>query len=350
MKFTAKTIADFLKGDIEGNPEIEVCQACKIEEGVQGGLSFLANPKYEEHIYTTQSSVVIVNKDFQAKHPIQATLIRVENAYQSFASLLELYAASKPRKSGISPKASIADSATVGADVYVGEFAVLDSEVSVGDNSMIYPQVYLGDGVKIGRDCKIFAGVKIYDGCVIGDRVIIHSGAVVGGDGFGFAPTADGSFAKIAQIGNVVIEDDVEIGANTCVDRATMGSTVIKQGVKLDNLIQIAHNVVIGENTVIAAQAGIAGSTKVGRNVMMGGQVGLVGHISIADGVKISSQSGINGNITKEGETLLGSPAMNGLAHHRSHAIFKELPALRAKVLLIAKEIEMLKNSQKNEL
>lgn len=347
MKFTAKTIADFLSGTIEGNPQAEVCDVCKIEEGKEGKLSFLANPKYEEYIYKTEASIVIVNTDFVAKEPVKATLIRVENAYKSFASLLDLYAANKPRRTGISEKASLAEGVTLEEDVYVGEFAVIHQGATIGKGSSIFPQVFVGQGVKIGRDCIINAGVKIYDGCIIGDRVTLHSGVVVGADGFGFAPIEDGSFQKIAQIGNVVIQDDVEVGANTCIDRATMGSTVIHRGVKLDNLIQIAHNVVVGENTVMASQVGVAGSTKIGSNVMMGGQVGIVGHLVIADGVKIGSQSGINSSITKEGETVFGTPFLPGIQYHRSFAIFKELPALRAKVMAMTREVEELKKNIK---
>ncbi|MEG0815264.1 MAG: UDP-3-O-(3-hydroxymyristoyl)glucosamine N-acyltransferase [Mucinivorans sp.] len=343
MKFTAKTIADFLVGTIEGDPSIEVSEVCKIEEGRKGGLSFLSNPKYEDYLYTTDSSIVIVNNDFVARKPVSTTLIRVPNAYESFASLLDLYAQSKPRKTGLRERSSVAADAVLGSNVYVGEFAVIDSGASVGDNTAIYPGAYVGDRVRIGRDCKIFAGVKIYEDCVIGDRVTLHAGAVIGADGFGFAPMEDGSYQKIAQIGNVVLEDDVEIGANTCVDRATMGSTIIHHGVKLDNLIQVGHNVTIGENTVMAAQVGVAGSTKVGSNVMMGGQVGIAGHLTIANGVKLGSQSGVDNSIEKEGETGLGSPFMTGFAHHRSHAIYKDLPALRTKIFAMIKDIEELK-------
>lgn len=349
MKFTAKKIAEFLSGTVEGDPEIEVSQVCKIEEGACGALSFLSNPKYEEHIYTTQASVVIVNKDFELKKEVTATLVRVDNAYHAFASLLDLYAATKQRKTGISPKASVAPSAVIGKDVYVGEFAVVDDGAVIGDRASIYPQVYVGDQVKIGNDSKIYAGVKIYEQCVLGDRVTIHSGAVIGGDGFGFAPMEDGTFQKIAQIGNVVIHDDVEIGANTCIDRATMGSTIIQRGVKLDNLIQIAHNVVVGEDTVMAAQVGVAGSTKIGRNVMMGGQVGIVGHISIANGTKIGSQSGVNSSTTKDGESILGTPALNGFLSHRAHAVYKELPSLRAKLFAVAKDVEDMKKEKNKE-
>lgn len=346
MQFTAEIIAGFLNGTIEGDPQATVSTVSKIEEAQQGSLAFLSNPKYEEYLYTTQASIVIVNQDLELKHGVSSTLVRVENAYKAFASLLDLYVASKPKKSGIRPLAYIPESACVAEDVYVGEYAVLGENVKIGKGSQIYPQVYVGDNVTIGENVKLYSGVKVYQECVIGNNVTVHSGTVVGGDGFGFAPTEDGSFQKIPQIGNVVIEDDVEIGANSCIDRATMGSTVIKRGVKLDNLIQIGHNVVVGENTVMAAQCGIAGSTKIGRNVMMGGQVGVVGHLSIADNVKVGSQSGIGHDVTKEGEVLLGSPAMNGLQNHRVQAILKQLPELRATILSTAKEVKKLTESK----
>lgn len=346
MEFTAEAIAAYLGGTVEGNAQAKVCKVTKIEEGEAGSLAFLSNPKYEHYIYSTAASVVIVSNDFEPKSAMGATLVRVENPYISFARLLELYVANKPCKSGLSDRASIAQSATLGEGVYVGAFAVIEQGVQVGDNTKIYPQVYLGDGVRIGRNCTINAGVKIYEQCVIGDNVTLHSGVVVGGDGFGFAPTDGGVFTKIQQIGNVVIGDDVEIGANTCIDRATMGSTVIGKGVKLDNLIQIAHNVVVGENTVIAAQCGIAGSTHIGSNVMMGGQVGVVGHLNIADGVKIGSQSGVNHKIDKQGAVLLGTPAIDGLIYHRAHAIFKDLPALRAKLFDISRRVDKIENPE----
>lgn len=343
MKFTAETIAGFLGGTVEGDAKTEVTTVCKIEEGHPGGLSFLSNPKYEEHIYTSAASIVIVGKDFQPRGSVCATLIRVEDPYQAFASLLDLYAASRARPVGVSAKASIAEGVAVGEEVYVGDFAVVEAGAKVGKGTAIYPQVYIGAGVQIGEGCTIYAGVKIYEGCVLGDRVTIHSGTVIGADGFGFAPLADGSFRKIPQIGNVVIQDDVEIGANVCIDRATMGSTVIERGVKLDNLIQIAHNATIGQHTVMASQCGVAGSTKIGRGVMMGGQVGIVGHISIADGVKIGSQSGVNHSLNQENETVFGSPAMSGMAYHRAYAVYKDLPALRKQVMALTKEIEELK-------
>ncbi len=344
MQFTAEIIAGFLGGSIEGRPEAVVGSVAKIEEARDGDLVFLSNPKYEEHLYHTGATVAIVNSDFRAQHPLPEglTLVRVENAYKAFASLLDLYVANKPKKSGISSLAFIHPTATVGADVYVGEYAVVGEGAVIGDRAEVWPQVYVGDRVKVGAGSKLYPGVKVYEDCVIGDRVIVQGGTVIGGDGFGFAPTEDGSFQKIPQIGNVVIEDDVEIGSNSAIDRATMGSTRIRKGAKLDNLIQIAHNVVVGENTVMAAQVGIAGSTKVGSNVMMGGQVGVVGHITIADGVKIGSQSGIPNNILKPGITVFGSPAYPGLEGHRIQASVKQLPELRKQVSELARQVKAL--------
>lgn len=342
MEFTAEAIAAFLGGTVEGDQTVTVNHVAKIEEGTKGALSFLSNPKYEEHIYTTEASIVMVTNDFAPRQAIKATLLRVENPYAAFAKLLELYVANKPQKNGIHALSSIAASATIAPDVYVGQYSVIEENASIGEGTKIYPQVYIGDRVKIGTNCTIYAGVKIFEECVIGNNVILQGGVVIGGDGFGFAPQEDGTYSKIPQIGNVVIQDDVEIGANTCIDRATMGSTIIHKGVKLDNLIQIAHNVAVGENTVIAAQAGIAGSTKIGTSVLIGGQVGIVGHLTIADRVKISSQSGVSNSISTEGAAVLGSPAINGLSHHRAHAVFKELPALRAKVFELERELKKL--------
>lgn len=342
MQFTAEIIAGFLGGTVEGDSGATVWSVAKIEEAKEGDLVFLSNPKYEDYIYTTEASVVMVNNDFELKHAIKPTLVRVENAYKAFASLLDLYVANKPRKTGVHALASIEESAVVGSDAYVGQYSVIGENVRIGNGAQIYPQVFVGDNVVIGDNVKLYPGVKIYEECILGDNVTIHSGCVIGGDGFGFAPTEDGTYQKIPQIGNVVIEDNVEIGANSCIDRATMGSTVIKTGVKLDNLIQIAHNVVVGENTVMASQCGVAGSTKIGKNVMMGGQVGVVGHISIADNVKIGSQSGIGHDVTKEGEVMLGSPAMNGLQNHRVQAILKQLPELRTTILSTARDLKKL--------
>lgn len=342
MQFTAEIIADYLKGTIDGDPQAAVHNVAKIEEAKPGDLVFLSNPKYEEYLYSTGASIVIVNNDFKAQKPVGATLIRVENAYKAFASLLDLYVANKPRKTGISPLADIHPSATIGENAYIGAYAVIEEGAVIGDNASIYPHVYIGDRVQIGDHTKIFSGVKIFEDCVLGNSVTIHANTVIGGDGFGFAPTEDGSFQKIPQIGNVVIEDNVEIGANCTIDRATMGSTVIRRGAKLDNLIQIAHNVVVGENTVMAAQVGIAGSTKIGKNVMMGGQVGVVGHLTIADGVKIGSQSGVSNSILQPGTSAFGSPASHGLEGHRIQASLKQLPALRKQVMELARQVKEL--------
>ncbi|MFI3287371.1 MAG: UDP-3-O-(3-hydroxymyristoyl)glucosamine N-acyltransferase [Rikenellaceae bacterium] len=339
MEFTAETIAAFLSGEIEGNKDAKVTTVAKIEEATEGTLAFLANAKYEDYLYTTGASIVLVAKTLELRKAVSATLIRVEDPYASFARLLDLYNASKTERRGVSPRASIAEGVEIPESSYVGDFAVVESGAKIGSGVKIYPHCYVGEGVEIGDDVTLYPRVTIYEGCKLGNRIIIHSGAVIGADGFGFAPQSDGSYSKIAQIGNVEIADDVEIGANTCIDRATMGSTRIKQGVKLDNLIQVAHNVTIGKNTVAAAQMGVAGSTKIGSEVMIGGQVGIAGHISIADKVKILSQSGINNTIEKEGDMLLGSPAINGISFHRAYAIFKQLPQLRKKVLDMEKEL-----------
>ena len=340
MKFTAEVIAEFLKGTIEGNSEAEVTNISKIEEGKPGTLSFLANPKYEKYLYETNASIVLINKDFQPEKPVNATLIRVENAYEAFASLLDLYQQSKPRKSGISKHAIIHETAETGEGLYAGEFTVIEQNAKIGDHVMIYPQVYIGDGVEIGSNTVIHPGVKIYEGCKIGYNCVIHAGTIIGADGFGFAPQQDSNYRKVPQIGIVVIQDNVEIGANTCIDRATVGSTVIHKGVKLDNLIQIAHNVEIGENTVIAAQTGIAGSTKVGKDCMFGGQVGLIGHITIADKVKIAAQSGLINDVKKEGEVLQGSSAIPFKDYWKSYLIFKKLPELRQQVFQLEKQLK----------
>ena len=346
MKFTAEMLAAALGGEVIGNKETEVSTFAKIEEGHPGALSFLANPKYEHYIYTTASSIVIVNKSFEPQQSVAATLIKVDDAYACFAKLLELYVANKPRKKGVSDKAVIDASAEIGQNCYVGAYAVIDSGAKVGDGSCIFPHVYLGDGVRVGRNCTINAGVKIYEGCVVGDNVIIHAGAVIGADGFGFAPNENGEYSKIPQIGNVVIEDDVEIGANTCIDRATMGSTIIHKGVKLDNLIQIGHNVVIGENTVSAAQAGIAGTSKVGSNCMLGGQVGIAGHLRIGDRVQLASKSGISNNVADD-EVMMGYPALPVSKFHRANAVFRNLPELSKTVSKLEKELKQLLDAEK---
>jgi len=327
MEFSASQIAAVIEGIIEGNPEVKINRLSKIEEGEPGTLSFLANPKYTPFIYTTMASVVIVNKDFIPDQPIRATLIRVADAYTAFARLLELYNHIKNEKKGISSLSFVAKSAVIGKDAYIGEFAYVGENVVVGDNTKIFPHVFLGDNVKVGSNSTLFAGVIIYSENIIGSDCTIHGGVVIGADGFGFAPQQDKNYKKIAQIGNVIIEDNVEIGSNTTIDRATLGSTIIRRGVKLDNLIQVGHNVEIGENTVIASQTGISGSTKIGRNCMIAGQVGFVGHLSIGDDVKIGAQSGVSGNL-KDGSIFMGSPAIDITIHRRALVHFKNLPEI----------------------
>ncbi len=329
MNFTAKMIADLLRGTVEGNPETKITDVAKIEEGKPGALSFLANPKYEKHIYKSGSSVIIVNEDFKPEQPVSATLIRVSNAYEAFAELLNLYEKSKPKKSGVSKLASISSKTTTGENLYAGEFAVISEGAVIGDHVQIYPQVYIGENVTIGDHTVLYPGVKIYHDCIIGSKCIFHSGVVIGGDGFGFVPNEENVYNKVPQLGNVIIEDEVEIGANTTVDRATMGSTIIRQGVKLDNLIMVAHNVEIGKNTVMAGQVGIAGSTKLGENCLLGGQAGLAGHIKIADGVKIGAQAGISNSVKNENVAIMGSPAFDLKAYYKSYAVFRKLPELR---------------------
>jgi UDP-3-O-[3-hydroxymyristoyl] glucosamine N-acyltransferase len=340
MNFTAKMIADILRGTVEGDPDTTVSDVARIEEGKPGALSFLANPKYEKHIYTTGSSVIIVNQDFKPEKPVGATLIRVKNAYEAFAELLNLYEKSKPKKSGISHLASISDGASTGKDLYVGEFTVISDGVVIGNNVQIHPQVYIGENVTIGDHTILYPGVKIYRDSVIGANCIFHSGVVIGGDGFGFVPNGENVYSKVPQLGNVVIEEDVEIGANTTVDRATMGSTIIRQGVKLDNLIMVAHNVEIGKNTVMAGQVGVAGSTKIGANCLFGGQAGLAGHITIADGVKIGAQAGISNSVKTEDVAIMGSPAFDLRAFYKSYAIFRNLPELRKQVLDLEQQVK----------
>jgi UDP-3-O-[3-hydroxymyristoyl] glucosamine N-acyltransferase len=344
MNFTAAVIAEFLKGTVEGNPEATVSDVSKIEEGRPGTLSFLANPKYERYIYDTLSDIVIVNEDFKPQKPVQTTLIRVRNAYESFAALLRLYEQSKPRKTGISPLSSVAETASLGEGVYVGEYTVVHENVRIGNDVQLYPQVYIGDNVTIGDGTVIHAGVKVCQGTVIGAYCTLHPGAIIGADGFGFAPNQENNYEKVPQVGRVIIEDHVDVGANTTIDRATMGATVIRKGVKLDNLIMIAHNVEVGENTVMAGQSGISGSTKVGKNCMLGGQVGLVGHIHIADGVKIAAQSGVSKDIKREGIAVQGSPPLDFAYYQRCYVIFKNLPKLREQVNELEKKVSGLGN------
>ncbi len=344
MEFTAATIAGFLKGEIEGNPETVVHTVAKIEEGFKGALSFLANPKYEHYIYTTRSSVVLVNKSFVPTSRVDATMIKVDNAYEAFASLLKMVDQARPRKKGIHPSAVIESSAKIGNNVFIGAYTYIGENVTIGDNCSIYPQAYIGDSTVVGKDTIIYMGVKIYHECIIGEGCTIHAGSVIGSDGFGFAPQSETEFMKIPQIGNVILEDHVEIGANVAIDRATMGSTVIKRGVKLDNLIQIGHNVEIGENTVMAGQTGIAGSTKIGRNCMFGGQVGIAGHLKIADGTKIGAQAGVLGDVKNENSVILGSPAVDHKQFLRSSVVFNRLPDLKGRIDNLEKELKALKN------
>ena len=322
MEFTAATIAGFLKGEIEGNPDIKVNTVAKIEEGHEGALSFLANPKYEHYIYSTGSSIVLVNKNFVPAEKIKATLIRVENAYEAFATLLRLVDQSRPKKKGIHPTAIIETTAKIGSDIYIGPYTYIGENCILGDGCSVYPHVYIGDNTKLGRNCTINPGVKIYHDCFVGEGCIIHAGTVIGSDGFGFAPQSESEYMKIPQLGNVIIEDHVEIGANVTIDRATMGSTIIRKGVKLDNLIQIGHNVEVGENTVMDAQTGIAGSTKVGKNCMFGGQVGIAGHNKIANGTKIGAQAGVLGNVKEENTVIIGTPAIDLKQFLKSSVIF----------------------------
>jgi UDP-3-O-[3-hydroxymyristoyl] glucosamine N-acyltransferase len=343
MEFNAATIAGFLKGEIEGDPEIKVNTVAKIEEGHAGALSFLANPKYEHFIYTTKSSIVLVNKSFVPTDRIDATLIRVENAYEAFASLLRLVDQARPRKKGIHPTAVIESSAKIGSDVYIGPFSYIGENSVVEDGCAVYPHVYLGDNTRLGRNCILNPGVTVYHDCIIGEGCIIHAGSVIGSDGFGFAPQSENEYMKIPQLGNVILEDHVEIGANVTIDRATMGSTIIRKGVKLDNLIQIGHNVEVGENTVMAAQTGISGSTKIGKNCMFGGQVGLAGHIKIANGTKIGAQAGILGDVKEENTVIIGSPAIDLKQFLRSSVVFKKLPEMKSKLDTLEKEVESLK-------
>ena len=340
MEFTAEQIANVIGGRVEGNKDAKVHTFAKIEEGTEGAISFLSNPKYTHYLYDTKSSIVIINEDVELEKDVDTTLIRVKNAYESIAKLLQIYEASKPKKTGVAPQAYIAPSAKLGNNCYVGPFAYVGEGTEIGDGCQIYPHAVIGDNVKVGTNCIFYPNTTIYQGCKIGNNVTIHAGSVIGADGFGFAPGADG-YDKIPQIGIVVIDDNVEIGANTCVDRSTMGATVIHKGVKLDNLVQVAHNVEIGENTVMSAQVGIAGSTKVGSWCMFGGQVGLAGHITIGDKTFLGAQSGVPGSL-KGGEELIGTPPMNPRAYFKSQAIFRRLPDMYKDLNDAKKKIEEL--------
>lgn len=336
MEFSAKQVAELLQGKIEGDENVSVSKLSKIEEGVPGSISFLANPKYTQYLYTTQASLVIVNKDFEATAPVSATLIRVESADLAFAKLLEMYNQVKLNKKGISAQACISESATVGADVYIAAFAFIGDNARIGNNVKIYPQVYIGDNAVIGDNTTIFAGVQIYSETEIGKDCIIHSGTVIGSDGFRFNPENDNQ--KVPQIGNVIIEDNVEIGANCAIDRATLGSTILRKGVKFDNLVHIAHNVEIGENSYLAACNVVAGSTKIGKNCMFSGQVGVVGHLTVADNTILTAQSGVSKNIVKKGEVYMGSPAFEAGKYRKAFIHFRNLDSIVSRIDKLEKQ------------
>src|SRR5215218_4449311 len=351
MQFTAAQISTIINGRVEGDPDATVTSFGKIEEANGSQLSFFANPKYEDYLYTTGAAIVIINDTYELRQPIKATLIRVPNAYSAFAQLLSQYQQMiNSSLKGVQQPSYIAPTARFGNDVFVGAFSYIAEGVKVGSGTKIYPNTYIGESVEIGDNCVIHPGVKIYFGCVVGNNVVIHAGTVIGSDGFGFAPQADGSYKKVPQIGNVVIEDHVEIGANTTIDRATMGSTIIKSGAKLDNLIQIAHNVEVGESTVIAAQAGVSGSTKIGKNVMIGGQAGLVGHIQIADSSKINAQSGVSKSLKAPYSTVTGSPAGDYTSSLRSQAVFRNLPEMEKRLQQLEKIVKQLMAEKVNSL
>ncbi|MBU3011714.1 UDP-3-O-(3-hydroxymyristoyl)glucosamine N-acyltransferase [Polaribacter vadi] len=346
MKFTAQQIADILEGKVVGNPDEEVSKLSKIEEGEKGSLTFLSNPKYDPYLYTTNASIAIVNEDFKLEKEISTTLIKVENAYKSFSKLLEFYNEVKNNKTGREAPHFIADSAKVGTNEYLGAFSYIGENVIIGNNVKIYPNCYIGDNSIIGDNCMIFAGVKIYSETQIGNHCKIHSGSIIGSDGFGFAPNNDGEFNAIPQIGNVIIEDHVDIGSGCTIDRATLGSTIIRKGVKLDNQIQIAHNVEIGKNTVIAALTGVAGSTKIGENCMIGGQVGIAGHLTLGNNLQIQAQSGISKNL-KDGLKVQGTPAFNYGDYFKAYVHFKNLPTVVESVNKLEKRLNTL--SKKHE-
>ncbi len=349
MEFSAFQIAQLLEGEVVGDSETVVSNLSKIEEGFEGSLSFLANPAYTDFIYTTKASIVIVGDDFKPERsvPETCTLIKVKDPYSSFAKLLDLYNQLKYDRKGISDAATVDENATLGTDVYVGPGVVIESGAVIGDDTKIYPQAFIGSNVKIGKDTLIHPAVRVLSDCEIGEHCVIHSGVVIGGDGFGFAPNTENNYQKVAQIGNVIVEDHVEIGANTAIDRATLGSTIIRKGAKIDNLIQIAHNVEIGENTVIAAQTGIAGSTKIGKNCMIGGQVGIVGHLKIADGTMIAAQSGIQNSVKEEGVILQGSPAYSISDYKKSYVGFRKLPSIMKELHSLKRDLEALKQESK---
>jgi len=345
MQFTAKQISEFLNGSIDGNPDVAVTELSKIEDGKEGSLSFLSNPKYENFLYSTQASVVIVSKNFKPNQLYTSTLIRVDNPYSSFTILLDKYNEAmnmQSEKSGIDKLAYVHPTAKIGKNTFIDAFAYISENVEIADGCKVNTQTFIGANSKIGENSTLFPGVKVYHNSIIGNRVVIHSNTVIGSDGFGFAPQANGTYNKIPQIGNVIIEDDVEIGANTTVDRATMGSTIVRKGSKIDNLIQIAHNVEIGENTVVAAQSGISGSTKIGPNSVIGGQVGIAGHLTLAKGTQIGAQAGINFNITEENKQWHGSPAQPLRNWMRASVIFKHLPDVEKRINLLEEEVKRL--------
>lgn len=345
MEFTAEMIAGLLGGEVVGDKNAKVHTVSSIEAGKAGSLAYLTNPKYEPHLYTTGASIVLVNRSFTPSQAVCATLVKVDDAGACVLKLLEMYNAAKPRRKGVSNRASIDDAAALGEECYVGDFTVIEQGAKVGNGCQIYPQVYIGRGVEIGEGTILYPGVKIYEGCIVGRNCILHAGVVIGADGFGFMPNAAGGFDKIPQLGNVVVEDEVEIGANTCIDRAKTDSTVIRRGVKLDNLIQIGHNVQIGENTVSSAQTGIAGTSKVGSNCFLAGQVGIADHVTIGDRVKVGSKSGLDKDVPDD-EIRFGYPALPGMQYHRSAAVFKTLPDLARKVRELEKQVETLKNQK----
>jgi len=344
MEFTAQQIADFLSGEVQGDPSVKVSDFSKIEEGKPGTLSFLSNPKYSQYIYDSQASIILVNKDFQPEREVHSTLIRVEDAYQSLAMLLSMVDSAKTRKTGISPLAYIDASAVVGENAYIAPYVFIGENVTVGKNVSLHAHCCLEEGVQVGDNVILYSGVKVYYNCVIGNNCTLHSGSVIGSDGFGFAPTEDGSYKKIPQMGNVVLEDNVEIGANSVVDRATLGSTTLHQGVKIDNLVQIAHNVEVGMNTVIAAQTGISGSTKLGNHCILAGQVGIAGHLHIADGTIFGAQTGVPNSVKLPNQTLQGYPAVPIMTFHRASVVYKNLPELQKTVYALQKKIQELEN------
>ncbi len=341
MQFTAEMIAALLNGEIVGDKSATVSTVSSIDGGKTGALAYLTNPKYEQFVYTTEASIVLVDSAFVPKAEVKTTLIKVANVGECVLNLLEMYNAARPRKQGISKLASISEKATIGENCYIGDFVVIEDGAKIGDNVQLYAQCYVGDNVTIGDGTKFYPGVKIYEGCKIGKNCIFHAGVVIGADGFGFAPKEDGTFTKIPQLGNVIIEDNVELGANTCVDRAKTDSTIIRAGVKLDNLIQIGHNVEVGSNTVMSAQVGIAGTTKVGSNCFIAGQVGIADHIVVGDRVKIGSKSGIDKNVP-DGEIRFGFPALPGIQYHRSFAVFRQLPEMSQKLREMEKRVTKL--------